>query len=222
MSNYSQTLLASAMAAPPAVEPRKRPRQGRAVETVAAVLEAAARILEAEGLEGFNTNAVAAAAGVSVGSLYQYFPGKDAVMAGLIRREAGRFRQRLQDAARAARAPPLAEAIATLAAVAVAHQAARPRLARILDFEERRLGLGGEAQDADAGVAAILSGFLADRGFTAPHAAEDALHLARGLIDGALERGATDGLEGRVAAAVLGYLHVTGAAAGSPSPTSRV
>ncbi|WP_374575294.1 TetR/AcrR family transcriptional regulator [Phenylobacterium sp.] len=214
------------MAAPPVVAPRKRPAQGRARQTVAAILEGAARILETEGLEGFNTNAVAGAAGVSVGSLYQYFPGKDAIMAGLIRREAQAFRERLDEAARAASGPPLAEAIAVLAATAVAHQAARPRLARILDFEERRLGLSGEAEDADAGVAAILSAFLAERGFSGPNAAGDAMHIARGLIDGALERGAVEDLERRVAAAVLGYLQLMSAAPGqeapSPSPAERV
>lgn len=201
--------------------PRKRPVQSRAVETVAAIIEAAARILEAEGLEGFNTNAVARAAGVSVGSLYQYFPGKDAIMAGLIRREAAAFQERLKRAASGAAGPPLAEAIAMLATAAVAHQTAHPRLARILDFEEQRLGLATEAQAADAGVRAILAAFLADHGFPPGEAAADALHLARGLIDGALERGATEGLEARVAAAVLGYLQVTRAAQSSPEGALR-
>lgn len=53
-------------------DPRKRPRQARSVATFEAILEAAARILE------INTNAVAELAGVSIGSLYQYFPSKDA------------------------------------------------------------------------------------------------------------------------------------------------
>lgn len=46
---------------------------------LATLLEAAAQVLEAKGLEGFNTNAVAERAGVSIGSLYQYFPSKDAL-----------------------------------------------------------------------------------------------------------------------------------------------
>ncbi len=66
------------------LSPRKRPRQKRSAATVEVILDGAARILEREGLDAFNTNAVAVAAGVSVGSLYQYFPGKDAVMAALL------------------------------------------------------------------------------------------------------------------------------------------
>src|SRR5271156_5410834 len=67
------------------LEPRKAPGQARSKETVNVILEASARILESDGLRGFNTNAVAAKAGVSVGSLYQYFPNKDAILLALIK-----------------------------------------------------------------------------------------------------------------------------------------
>ncbi len=63
---------------------RKLPIQARSQETVTSILEASARILETGGLPGFNTNAVARKAGVSIGSLYQYFPNKDAIVLGLI------------------------------------------------------------------------------------------------------------------------------------------
>ncbi|HKJ23682.1 MAG TPA: TetR/AcrR family transcriptional regulator [Myxococcota bacterium] len=62
------------------VQPRKTPRQARARETRRAILEAAARVLRAEGPAAFNTNRVAEVAGVSVGSLYQYFPNKAALL----------------------------------------------------------------------------------------------------------------------------------------------
>ena len=65
---------------------RKAPGQARSKETVDVILEASARILESEGLRGFNTNSIAAKAGVSVGSLYQYFPNKDAILLALIER----------------------------------------------------------------------------------------------------------------------------------------
>src|SRR5208283_1724269 len=63
---------------------RKRPGQARSQETVGVILEASARILESDGLRGFNTNAIAAKAGVSIGSLYQYFPNKDSIVLALI------------------------------------------------------------------------------------------------------------------------------------------
>ena len=68
----------------PAARPRqpvvRKPKQGRSKATVAAIVEAAARILAEQGWAGFNTNAVAARAGVSIGSLYEYFPDKQALV----------------------------------------------------------------------------------------------------------------------------------------------
>ena len=64
--------------------PRKVPTQQRAKETVDAILAAAAHVLAKEGYEGLNTNRVAERAGVSVGSLYQYFPGKEALVLALL------------------------------------------------------------------------------------------------------------------------------------------
>ena len=66
---------------------RRKPRQARAGETVAAILEASAQILEAGGLAAFTTNAVAERAGVSIGTLYQYFADKNAVLRTLAERE---------------------------------------------------------------------------------------------------------------------------------------
>jgi len=66
---------------------RRIPRQARASETVVLVLEAAAQILEQGGLAAFTTNAVAQRAGVSIGTLYQYFADKNAVLLALAQQE---------------------------------------------------------------------------------------------------------------------------------------
>lgn len=65
---------------------RKKPSQKRSKQSVESILTAAARILVNDGWERFNTNRVAAIAGVSVGSLYQYFPNKDSIISALIDR----------------------------------------------------------------------------------------------------------------------------------------
>jgi len=72
---------------------RKIPRQRRARASVDFVLEAAAQVLEAEGEAGFNTNAVAERAGVSIGTLYRYFPDKQAILLALALRETEAHRQ---------------------------------------------------------------------------------------------------------------------------------
>jgi AcrR family transcriptional regulator len=62
---------------------RKTPRQARSCATVATILDAAARVLTAEGLARATTNRIAEVAGISVGSLYQYFPNKLAIVGAL-------------------------------------------------------------------------------------------------------------------------------------------
>lgn len=70
---------------------RKRPQQARSQITVDYILSAAARLLEQDGYDGTNTNRIAETAGISVGSLYQYFPSKDAIINELFEREHRRY-----------------------------------------------------------------------------------------------------------------------------------
>lgn len=68
------------------LDPRKQPRQARSRALVDAILDAAAHILSRHGREALTTNAVAVKAGVSIGSLYQYFPNREAVIAAVAER----------------------------------------------------------------------------------------------------------------------------------------
>ena len=65
------------------LRPRKQPRQARSRDTVKAILKAAAQVFASRGYAGTTTNHVAARAGVSIGSLYEYFPSKDALLVAL-------------------------------------------------------------------------------------------------------------------------------------------
>jgi AcrR family transcriptional regulator len=67
------------------LEPRKLPKQSRSEATVQAVLEAATQVFEHHGYAAATTNRIAERAGVSIGSLYQYFPNKDAILVALVR-----------------------------------------------------------------------------------------------------------------------------------------
>ena len=89
------------------ISSRKRPKQARSTELVAAILEAAAQVLAKEGAPRFTTARVAERAGVSVGSIYQYFPNKAAILFRLQsdewRRTSDLLHAILEDASR----PPL-------------------------------------------------------------------------------------------------------------------
>jgi len=74
----------------PVISARKHPQQTRSAQLVAAILEAAIRVLVRDGAYHFTTARVAEAAGISVGSLYQYFPNKEAI---LFRLQADEWRQ---------------------------------------------------------------------------------------------------------------------------------
>jgi AcrR family transcriptional regulator len=196
------------MTAAASLKPRKSPRQSRSAQTVEAILEGAARILETRGFDGYTTNAVAERAGVSIGSLYQYFPGKDALTRALIRRETGRL---LAEAAPFADLPDADRALEGVIGAAVAHQLRRPTLARLLDVEEARLPVGDDVEAVSAVIVGTL-GRILDRsdlpGAASPEAVHDVLAIIKGMVDAAGQRDERDpaALRGRVRKAVFGYL----------------
>ena len=72
-------------AVPAALKPRKKPLQTRSTVTVDAIVEATIRILRRDGWAACTTTRIAALAGVSVGSLYQYFPNRNAIAVEIVR-----------------------------------------------------------------------------------------------------------------------------------------
>lgn len=190
------------------LKPRRAPSQPRSERMVATLLEAAAQVLENKGLEGFNTNAVAERAGVSIGSLYQYFPSKDALTFALMQRESELF---YSDALAALDHADGPDALDHLIGVSVRQQFARPTLARLLDVEESRPHMR-EALSAKGSMRALLTQIIEREGLPPQEnlvvASRDLMAIIRGLVDAAGEREETDmvGLIRRVKAAVLGYL----------------
>lgn len=119
-----------------AAKPRKRPLQERSRETVRVILEAAARIFEERGIAAATTDAIAERAGVSVGSLYQYFPNKESLLATLAACHLLEARGAIEPALAALDgATPFDVALRGFVHAMVASHTARPRLHRAL-FEE--------------------------------------------------------------------------------------
>ncbi len=75
---------------------RKNPSQARAKRTIETILEATAQILAEEGSERLTTNYLARKAGFSVGTIYQYFPNREAIILALIERQRGEIERRVQ------------------------------------------------------------------------------------------------------------------------------
>lgn len=81
---------------PPSVM-RKRPMQARAQHTVETIFEATAQVLDEEGEAALTTNRIARRAGFSIGTLYQYFPTKEAILLAMIARERRRVMDELNE-----------------------------------------------------------------------------------------------------------------------------
>jgi AcrR family transcriptional regulator len=115
------------------LSPRKAPRQSRSQATVTAILDATARILLERGVAAASTNAVAERAGVSVGSLYQYFPNKDALIAALHARHGEQMMAVIQRALTTAMDATLDDALAGLIEATVEAHRVDADLHRVLE-----------------------------------------------------------------------------------------
>jgi len=124
----------------PRTTPRKKPRQQRSQDTVDCILDATARVLCTTGYDRASTNRVAMAAGVSVGSLYQYFPSKEALVAALVDRHVEEmtslFKGKLAEVASA----PLDVAVRTMIQSMFDAHAVDPRLHKVLIEQVPRIG----------------------------------------------------------------------------------
>lgn len=75
---------------------RRQPTQERALQTIETIFGATAQIVEKDGEAGVTTNKIAQAAGFSIGTLYQYFPSKEAILLAMVERERERVQRQLQ------------------------------------------------------------------------------------------------------------------------------
>jgi AcrR family transcriptional regulator len=142
------------------LSPRKKPRQERSRATVEALLEATADILIRDGYAKLTTNRIAERAGVNIASLYQYFPGKEAIVAELRRRHGADQRSTLRQVLAQHAGGPLESTIRALVSVGVAGHAAAPRLHRVFTEEMPALGYRDVAA-IDAPIFEAMRAFLA-------------------------------------------------------------
>ncbi|MBB6250633.1 TetR family transcriptional regulator [Nitrospirillum iridis] len=146
---------------PPQISSRKQPKQARSAGLVATILEAAAQVLATEGVPRFTTARVAEKAGVSVGSLYQYFPNKAAI---LFRLQSDEWRQTtglLRDILADTRQPPL-DRLRTLVHAFVRSECEEAAMRGALDAAAPLYRDAPEAQEIRAAGDGIVAAFMAE------------------------------------------------------------
>ena len=198
----------------PQLTPRKEPRQKRSRATVDAIIEATARVLVEEGYDKASTNRIAAVAGVSVGSLYQYFPSKEALLWSLCERHSQFMLDQLRALEPVLLKQSIPDTVRAYVRTMVATHAVRPELhrvvmaqmiqlqpARILELEKLAIDLVRSllARVADD----ILPTDLDTAAFVLVTAVESITHRA---VLGAPERLNSSALEDEICALVLRYL----------------
>ncbi|RED52318.1 TetR/AcrR family transcriptional regulator [Aestuariispira insulae] len=195
------------------LKPRKKPRQARSSQLVDVILQAAARILEREGLTGYNSNRIAEVAGVSIGSFYQYFPNKEAVTAQLIRQSQEQLIEGVSAVLDQSGDEAFETAMARLLAVVTDYQLQRPALAAALDREEARLPVDEIIQESRARIMDRLVLFFQTRGLiplqgTLHDVVADIITICRALCDATLDGPPVtrEALLQRLSFAVMGYL----------------
>lgn len=211
--------------APPS--PRKQPEQDRSRATVDTLVDAAARVLVKHGYDAFTTNRVAEKAGVSIGSLYQYFPNKDALLGELMRRHTLAIENGIEAMIERAKSAPLAEVVRFAIEHNVRAHLVDPELHQVLsevpplgkldweaEFNERMVGRVKAAFEARRAEIAVADLDLAV--YVVTHAVEAIVHNAATERLADLKSGA---LADEVTRMLVGYL--TGKAAAPAKRPAR-
>jgi AcrR family transcriptional regulator len=128
------------MRAIPTMLPRRRPRQARAQATVDAIIQATARVLVEDGYDRASTNRIAQAAGVSIGSLYQYFPSKEALVAALVEAHVDRMTEVVSRRLDNAAPEDMRRSAETLVDALIAAYRIDPKLHHVLCQEVPKIG----------------------------------------------------------------------------------
>ncbi|MDA8451750.1 TetR/AcrR family transcriptional regulator [Acidovorax sp. NCPPB 3859] len=199
----------------PLPQPRKAPRQARSQAMVEAILEATARVLAERGYAGTNTNLVAERAGVSIGSVYQYFPNKDSLVTALHERHGAQMYTAIADVLAAERPDGLRGHVqAMVRALLAAHRVA-PDLHRVLEKEFPFFDAPREESAADGGIFRQVRALLeSHRGEIAPADLDLATWMVLQTMESLVHAAAIDppamfppeAVEAAIVQVLMGYL----------------
>lgn len=139
---------------------RRVPHQERARATVDALVSATAQVLLKEGYDACTTNRVARVAGVSIGSLYQYFPDKEALVMAVVEQHLTRLREGLEARLLELGGADLPTAIEEMIGAMLEVQRIQPRLHRVLLEQVPRIGALGRLHELHSQYEPLITGWL--------------------------------------------------------------
>lgn len=142
------------------VKPRKSPRQARAKATVDAIVEATTQVLLEDGYDRFTTARAAERAGVSIGSLYQYFPNKAALVSAVIERCCERFLAAFDAALSGRQHASLADSVSAIVHVGLRAHHLTPELHKLVNDLTPRIGVGDRTSAVSLAITAAIASML--------------------------------------------------------------
>jgi AcrR family transcriptional regulator len=196
----------------PSVRPRKKPVQKRSQVTVDAIVEAAARIFVKEGYASATTNRIAELAGVSVGSLYEYFPNKASLLAALIARQVETMTTLMRERLAAVQGGPLREIVATIARAVIEAHYQNLELNRLLIAGTQRVAHWRHIEEVSFTLADLIRDALAHL-IADPVRLEHVAFTVETVVEALLQRAILFAhrlpgyrLEEEIASVLMGYL----------------
>ena len=196
----------------PSVRPRKKPVQKRSQVTVDAIVEAAARVFVREGYASATTNRIAELAGVSVGSLYEYFPNKASLLAALIARQVETMTTLMRERLAAVQGGPLPEIVGTIARAVIEAHYQNLELNRLLIAGTQRVAHWRHIEEVSFVLADLIRDALAHL-IDDPVRLEHAAFTVETVVEALLQRAILFAhrlpgyrLEEEIAGVLMGYL----------------
>jgi AcrR family transcriptional regulator len=196
------------------LNPRKKPRQRRSRDTIDTIFEATIQVLLANGFDKTTTIQIADRAGVSIGSLYQYFPNKRALLAAIVRRHVGGVVDATIAACESVHGSPIEAMCATTMRAFVDAKTRRPDVSRALYLPTVAINSDDIVNEESRRCAQAIHDMLvtaSDAKFEQPEVVSRVLVASivgptRAAIEAGVNRSTFDALELHLTALCLGYL----------------
>ncbi len=206
------------------LSPRKKPQQRRSHVTIDTIFEATIQVLLANGLDRITTIQIADRAGVSVGSLYQYFPNKRALLAAVVKRHVGGVADATIIACKSAHGKTIGEMCATMMTAFVDAKTRRPEVSRALYLPSAAVNADAIVKQESIRCAQAVHDMLitaSDAKFSQPQVVSKVLvgsivGPTRAVIEAGGNRNTFESLKLHLTALCVGYLKEMSTAAASP------